>query len=153
MWYRFSRFGRFGSPKDGLDTQLCAQKDSLCRVIRLSHQRAYLTLQTALYSVVPVLIPQLLRTQQIVCKSLWLPSIAQEASSPISGGRIVARRGAKSKKVNGKRVFFPQLSYIPQVESKIDRVEAKQELVEQALEEGTAYLGTSDHVSLTYAWW
>jgi len=36
---------------------------------------------------------------------------------------------------------------IEKLESKIERVEAKQERVEQALEEGTKYLGTSDHVS------
>lgn len=36
---------------------------------------------------------------------------------------------------------------IDRLETKIDRVEAKQERVEQALEEGTPYLGTTDHVS------
>ena len=40
---------------------------------------------------------------------------------------------------------------IEKVEGKIERVEAKQERVEQALEGGTAYLGTSDHVSLAAA--
>lgn len=36
---------------------------------------------------------------------------------------------------------------IEKLEIKIDRVDVKQERVEQALEEGTAYLGTANHVS------